>query len=319
MRLEPADRLDAAHAAGDGRVREQPERADLAGARDVRAAAQLAAAGDARLGHALGRDQAHLGAVLLAEQHHRARAAFASPMGITAQSTGRSASIQPLTRSSMRGELLAPRAPRSACSRSAAARARPASPPGARARPARARSAACSRCVAVWWRCVGSALLGVDLRRAARRRRRPPAASSRAPSPAARGARWTRPRGSTWVSAARTPVASIAPWSATCPPPSGVDRRAVEHQLQLLAARAPAAQPRPAVLERRVADELRVGARRSTSVQRLAPRPPPVFAELAGRAGARALLLHRALEARAVHVRRRARAAISSVSSTGKP
>ena len=70
LRLHPRERalagrrLDAADAGRDAALAGHLEQADVAGARDVRAAAQLARAADV--------EHAHVVAVLLAEQHHRA-------------------------------------------------------------------------------------------------------------------------------------------------------------------------------------------------------------------------------------------------------
>ena len=64
-RVEPDQRLDAAHAGTDGRLGQQLDHADHRAARDVRAAAQLA-----RVVADL--DDAHLLAVLLAEHRDRA-------------------------------------------------------------------------------------------------------------------------------------------------------------------------------------------------------------------------------------------------------
>src|SRR6185369_16282026 len=58
------DRLHAADAGGDAALARDLEQPDVAGARDVRAAAELARAADV--------EHAHLVAVLLAEEHHRA-------------------------------------------------------------------------------------------------------------------------------------------------------------------------------------------------------------------------------------------------------
>ena len=58
------DRLDAADAGGDAALARDLEEADITGARHVRAAAQLARAADV--------EHAHLVAVFLAEEHHRA-------------------------------------------------------------------------------------------------------------------------------------------------------------------------------------------------------------------------------------------------------
>ena len=64
-RVDADQRLDPAHAGADRRLVEDLHQAELAGARDVRAAAQLA-------GVVADLDDPHLVAVLLAEQRHRA-------------------------------------------------------------------------------------------------------------------------------------------------------------------------------------------------------------------------------------------------------
>ena len=63
-RVVARHRLDAADAGGDAAFRDDLEQADVAGARDVGAAAELAARADV--------EHADLVAVLLAEQHHGA-------------------------------------------------------------------------------------------------------------------------------------------------------------------------------------------------------------------------------------------------------
>src|SRR6185312_10575655 len=69
-------RLDAAHAGGDGALRDDLEEADIAGAADMRAAAQLDREGLERMAVHVGLgahgDDAHLVAVFLAEERQRA-------------------------------------------------------------------------------------------------------------------------------------------------------------------------------------------------------------------------------------------------------
>jgi hypothetical protein len=74
-------RLDAPDARGDATLIDDLEKADVAGARDVRAAAQLARRADV--------EHPHFIAVFLAEEHHRADFC-ASSIGITAPASAHS-------------------------------------------------------------------------------------------------------------------------------------------------------------------------------------------------------------------------------------
>ena len=131
------------------------EEADVAGARDVRAAAQLARRADV--------EHAHFVAVLLAEQHHRAgllrlvdrhharlRRGVVEHLGVDDLLDA--------------ADLARRSSARCARSRSASCRGRPASPSAARAAPSTSRSALCIRCVAEWLRIVRAARRVVDLR-----------------------------------------------------------------------------------------------------------------------------------------------------------
>ena len=201
-------RLDAAYAGADRRLAEQLDHAELAGAAGVRAAAELARP-------VADRDHAHLVAVLLAEQRHRAGLRPPRPGVMISACTPRSASTRSLTRASTSAITDAGTAPVAEKSKR--------NRPGAFSEPGLGRGLA-ERLAERLVHHVGRGVRAADRACAARRRR---ATAPRAPtvtSPLSTLA-WctTRPviGDCTSRTSSRAPLSSsITPWSASWPPPS---------------------------------------------------------------------------------------------------
>jgi hypothetical protein len=139
-----ADRLDAAHAGRDAAFHDDLEQADVAGAGDVGAAAQLLRGTDV--------EHAHFVAVLLAEQHHGA--GLLRLVDRHHARLGRGVGDDLVVDDALDARISRPSPAGCGRSRSGSCPDRPASPSAARGRPSTSRSALCIRWVAEWWRTV---------------------------------------------------------------------------------------------------------------------------------------------------------------------